>query len=158
MTDGIDPIARGTPCRTCGYNLRGLDGSARCPECGRAAAESPADDSLRFADPAWLRTVAGGCRLAVWATAVAAVAILGGIVLNAVRPALYALGAAAAVTRAFAAWRLTTPDPSGLGESDYGIARRMARVLLLVAGFASVLPLAGLSNLPAPLPTVAASL
>jgi hypothetical protein len=33
-------VTRGLPCADCGYNLRSLRVTARCPECGRAVAES----------------------------------------------------------------------------------------------------------------------
>ena len=47
----------------CNYNLRGLDSSARCPECGRAIAESLAEPPLRREDPAWRSAVALGAVL-----------------------------------------------------------------------------------------------
>lgn len=36
----IHPIAHDLPCRTCGYQLRGLSALGRCPECGAEAMNS----------------------------------------------------------------------------------------------------------------------
>jgi len=48
------------PCSACGYNLRGLQPTGTCPECG-----SPARNSLdgRAARPTWLHTVRRGTML-----------------------------------------------------------------------------------------------
>src|SRR5262245_32112317 len=48
------------PCVACNYNLRGLDLDGACPECGLAIERSIHGDLLRFADPAWVRTIASG--------------------------------------------------------------------------------------------------
>ncbi len=119
-----------TPCRTCGYDLRGLDESGRCPECGRVIAESLADDLLRFADPEWLGTVAGGCGAIFWGSVIWVVAMVFLVVRS---PVAYCLLAASGGLQAVGVWGLTLPDPSGLGEAEYGRARRAARQLLLTA-------------------------
>ncbi|MGP1347804.1 MAG: hypothetical protein ACTS3F_14195 [Phycisphaerales bacterium] len=51
-------------CVGCGYDLTGLDRSERCPECGRAAADSwHASSLLRHANPRWAHRVGRGLRL-----------------------------------------------------------------------------------------------
>jgi hypothetical protein len=51
------------PCVACGYNLRGLSGAGRCPECGHSAALSVRGDWLIHSDVRWRRRVALGVRL-----------------------------------------------------------------------------------------------
>jgi serine/threonine protein kinase len=51
-------------CAQCGYNLRGLHPSGRCPECGGEIKESFFEDRLVLADRGWLRRVyLGAARL-----------------------------------------------------------------------------------------------
>jgi len=50
-----DAIAADVPCLACGYDLRGLDRTGRCPECGNAI-----DESLRlWREPALTAAAAG---------------------------------------------------------------------------------------------------
>lgn len=53
-------IALDVPCAGCGYNLRGLTGEGRCPECHYAVPRSLDPDRLLFADPRWLAAVTRG--------------------------------------------------------------------------------------------------
>ncbi len=56
-------IERDTMCLKCGYNLRGLVSSGACPECGTSTGLSLRGNLLRFGDPAWVASLAGGGRL-----------------------------------------------------------------------------------------------
>lgn len=67
-----DAIAEDVPCRACGYNVRGLSGGGRCPECSEGIAGSVAEFETRrakaplpleSAEPAWVGRVARGCML-----------------------------------------------------------------------------------------------
>src|SRR5512134_1124043 len=59
-------IKEDLPCVTCGYNLRGLTGKHRCPECGTPAGFSRAGDLLQYAPIPWLRTVRNGLAMLLW--------------------------------------------------------------------------------------------
>ena len=50
-------------CVACGYNLRGLAISARCPECNRTVAESLSKRYLHNADRRWVRGMRRGAML-----------------------------------------------------------------------------------------------
>lgn len=47
-------------CVACGYNLRGLRPGGRCPECGRAVADSFKSEHLSCADPRYVRSLKRG--------------------------------------------------------------------------------------------------
>jgi hypothetical protein len=71
-TVSLDPagaLAVDVTCRACGYNLRGLQLTGRCPECGldvRCSADIPL---LHGARPEWLRAVRCGLGLLRWGLA-----------------------------------------------------------------------------------------
>ena len=50
----VDLGTTDVPCRSCGFNLRGLSPDGRCPECGAAVARSIRGDHLIYSDPAYL--------------------------------------------------------------------------------------------------------
>lgn len=51
-------------CVSCQYNMRTLAVASVCPECGKPVSASLRTEDLRFADPAWLRSVHGGMAIA----------------------------------------------------------------------------------------------
>jgi hypothetical protein len=132
VADGV--VTASVPCRRCAYNLRSLQISARCPECGAPVAVSVQGDLLRFSDPQWLQTLSSGANLLLWGIFVnIAVSVVGGFVARGLGPWIAPLiGVAGSVVQLYGAWLLTEPDPSGLGEDRYGRARQTIRVALIV--------------------------
>lgn len=125
------------PCRRCGYNLRGLPIASRCPECGVPLNVSVNGDLLRYSDPEFVGTLHRGVRLMLWGILVSVIgAILAVVVTATSRSAVSSLGVqllplAGSVLNIIGAWLLTTPDPSGIGEDLYGMARRLIRIALI---------------------------
>ncbi len=58
--DEMGRIAQDLDCVRCGYNLRGLEPRASCPECDEAVARALRGELLRFADPAWVTSLSAG--------------------------------------------------------------------------------------------------
>jgi hypothetical protein len=130
------PITDDVPCRRCQYNLRGLDSSALCPECGSPVELSIKGDLIRHSDPQWIARLVRGANWSFWVVIIVAAYVVF-FAWNAFR---HMFGPD--VTRGFmfttdlfaicAVWLLTTPDPSGIGESEYASSRKIARYSSLV--------------------------
>ncbi len=65
-----DILADDTPCRSCGYNLRGRRTDTVCSECGTPVMNSLGSNQLQFANPAWLAKIGLGVRIYAWAMAI----------------------------------------------------------------------------------------
>lgn len=137
-------------CIHCGYNLRGLDESGQCPECGQAVAHSTAGDLLRFADPKWLGKIRLGVTLKLVSVVfgVLAGAVAGAIiaVLSAGSPgaggaaeALAALvGIGGGLFGLWATFAITAQEPRVSLREDPVTLRKVIR-FCAVAGFAGQL-------------------
>ena len=132
ITGDSAPIDRDVVCRKCGYNLRGLLAEGRCPECGTSAGFSLQGDFLRYCDPDWVEKLRWGTQLFM----LGVLAIIGGAVAS--NAFLLRAGGAGVfiviggrILTTVALWFLTQPDPSGLGEDQYGTARKIIRVSLI---------------------------
>src|SRR5258706_15757786 len=80
---GTSGIAQDTPCRKCGYNLRGLSGDGRCPECGTSVGFSLQGDLLRFCDPSWVDTLRRGVNCIIGADGLGFLGVEAGIAIGA---------------------------------------------------------------------------
>lgn len=150
VLDAQGRIDEDVHCRSCGYNLRGLDLDSRCPECGASVGMSVYGDFLRYSDPDWVGRLSKGMDLIVYAIALA---IFGGLATLLVVLASEAMWGGAlepvvawvvvlymvvAVLMLRGIWLLTTLDPAKpLEETD--VVRNVARYGLLVNWALSIL-------------------
>lgn len=131
-----------TPCRRCGYNLRGLTAESRCPECNSPVSVSIQSDSLRFCDPGWLEQIARGCSLYLWGILVGIIAafisgmITSGLGVNSAIGLLIVLLGSLITYRG--AWLVTTPDVTRKSERAVS-ARKLVRVAVIAIVFAAIL-------------------
>lgn len=136
---GNGTVEADLPCRKCAYNLRGLPAEGRCPECGSAVGLSLQGDLLRYSDPAWVRTLRRGVSAIILAIVIMVVALIGSALIGVTtRSSASALIGVGGMIGGYAVyllgfWLLTTPDPSGIGENDYGTARKIIRITLAIS-------------------------
>jgi hypothetical protein len=140
-TGAATPIAQDTPCRKCGYNLRGLTADGRCPECGTSVGYSLQGDLLRFCDPSWVDLLRRGVTFIITAVVVAIVGVVIAFAMGVSAgvqgvPTAVVVGSVLVILAMILAtvgwWLLTSPDPSGLGEDQYGRSRKIIRVAQVV--------------------------
>jgi hypothetical protein len=124
-------VAADTPCRKCQYNLRSLSLAGRCPECGTPVGLSIKGDLLCYSEPLWLHSLRRGTNCTVGGIVIDIVALIFVLVGDPVQSRVADI--LAAILCWVGAWLLTTSDPSGLGEDNYGTSRKVIRITLLVS-------------------------
>jgi hypothetical protein len=156
----VDLATTDVPCRSCGFNLRGLAPDGRCPECGAPVARSIYGDHLVYSDPSYLDGLRLGivciivsaiiqCALIITGIAVGVVIVIGvandWLTLTSTPPWLAVgpdyLMLPIVMLALYGWWRFSEPDPT-IQSGDRGdLPRRVVRVttaILVVATFLAV--------------------
>jgi hypothetical protein len=145
------------PCRKCSYNLRTLAIAGVCPECGTPVGVSIYGGLLRYSDPAWLRNLGRGAGYILTGIFIVIVAsFLGGFLtaarvvpLQSLQMYTQLVSFVGNIFVLIGSWLITEPDPSGIGEDQYGVSRKVIRVTLLLGAFNSLLSfVASISSIP----------
>jgi hypothetical protein len=145
IVDATGMVMSGVPCRRCSYDLRGLNVAARCPECGAPVGVAVHGPLLRYSDPEWVAGLARGTAFVFWGILLGfLVSFTAGVFLrNYFGPRVSAIvGAMGGLVYLYGVWLMTEPDPSGIGEDQYGRARRIIRFTTIVGIVQNVLAVA----------------
>jgi hypothetical protein len=134
----------GVPCRRCSYDLRGLNVTARCPECGAPVGVAVHGPLLRYSDPEWVGNLARGTAFVFWGILLGfLLSFTAGLLLRPLGPRVAPIvGAMGGLVYLYGVWLMTEPDPSGVGEDQYGTARRIIRFTTIVGIVQNVLSVA----------------
>lgn len=131
------PLIHDILCIGCGYNLRGLEPSGRCPECGLAIADSNRGDRLAFADPAWLNKLRFGASLKLWNILIfILIGLAGGLAVGFMGAHDIVLTLAGAVASALGLWAtycITSQEPRVALTEDAVTLRKIIRVCAVTA-------------------------
>jgi len=137
-------------CRHCGYDLHGLPADGRCPECGTAVASSLGESLLVFANPKWLESLFRGVLTLLIGLGLAVSLLVFLLFFSDLLPLNNMVGVVCLVILfiicwcAVGAWFLSTPDPSGSGEPEYGMVRRIARWAIVLGALQGLLDIAAI--------------
>lgn len=136
QTEASGVIESDLPCRSCGYNLRGLFDGGRCPECDTPIDRSMRGDLLRYSDPRWVRTIARGLRIINIAVVLGLISIIGLAILARslgltwlIPTTVLTVGAVMTI----GVWLATEREPAAAENERLFSTRRVLRVLVVAA-------------------------
>ncbi len=123
LVDQDGMIHRDVPCQGCGYNLRTLHATSRCPECNAEAIQalvlrSEEGTFLRFCNPQWLGTLRLGVVLILCGHAVPLLAFLSVILIPSVWGVGFLLIVVGDVLRLAGRFCLTSTEPCAIGADS----------------------------------------
>lgn len=129
--DETDRIAQSLPCVGCRYDLRGLEPTGTCPECGKDIERSARGELLRFAHPKWVRRLAIGADCIIIGTIFSLLTIGWGFH-TPLYERLWYLGwwLVPGIVALFGYYLITRPDPEGIG---HGPSAGLRHAVLIVA-------------------------
>jgi MFS family permease len=147
---GNETIDTDLSCIYCGYNLRGLAMTGRCPECGHSVDRSVRGDLLRYANRKWLRKMSLGLSLvffpvmSIIISALAAFFIIP-LALADIAPWLLAVWGilvfvVGPITILIGLYLATAREPRAEWHENAQRRRRMVRILVISSVFAILTP------------------
>ncbi|MFO0859846.1 MAG: hypothetical protein U0570_04755 [Phycisphaerales bacterium] len=132
-------------CIKCGYDLKGLNTSGNCHECGTPVERSLRGDLLRFADDQYRDALFRGVTFIMAGILVSLVLMIIGLLAGAlmgrspgIMLVINCLGLVGTALGLYGYYHYSTPDPGQLGSNKGESPRRILRVAIWVSAVCSV--------------------
>lgn len=141
-----DTVESSTPCRGCGYDVRGLASDGVCPECGFPIERTLGSDLLSNSSPEYVAKLYRGVTIVytviicmiVYAVLTMAAGLIIQLVTRNVMPAwiqflTQSVSTLLGIVLIYGWWLFSEPDPASSGGAGGSNARKLVRVMLFVA-------------------------